>query len=79
LIGRIEFPAAGGTLQATLEDDRTWSCSDRLARNLLNSLAPAAPWYMPPAGQLHDGAALRSGRVIEEVELEEPDLDFIEY
>ena len=75
MIGIIEFPWREGPLQATLEDDLTWSCSDHLARSTLNVLAPPGPGYLPPGGQLRDGAALRSGRIVEEVEQPAPDPD----
>jgi hypothetical protein len=78
MIGRIEFDWTGGrTLQATLEDDGTWSCSDRVARTSLNTLAPSSAGYLPRGGQLRDGAAVRSGRIIKEVEEPfDPNVDY---
>ena len=69
MIGRIEFPWRDGkTLTATLQNNGVWTCSDPIARTMLNALATPGPGWRPPGGQLHDGAALRKGRVIDEVE-----------
>ena len=66
MIGRIEFICREGRLQATLENDRTWTCNDRLVQSKLNILAPATAGYLPPGGQLRDGAAAMSGSIVEE-------------
>ena len=77
MIGRIEFRHIGQQLQATLEDDRSWSCSDRIVQVQLNAMAPPGPGYLPPGGQLRDGAALKSGRILEEVEKKlDPDVEY---
>lgn len=77
MIGKIEFEHRGEVLQATLEDGRAWTCSDQLIAKFLNLLAPPGPGYLPPGGQLRDGAALQSGRIIEEVEVEyDPDVAY---
>ena len=65
MIGRIEFQFGRHTLQATLEDSGDWTCIK----------TTPAPSYLPPGGQLRDGAAVMSGRIIEEVEQPEPDPD----
>lgn len=77
MIGRIEFQHRGETLQATLENSGLWTCKDSLIRKFLNLLAPAGPGYLPPGGQLRDGAALQSGRIIQETEVEhDPDVQY---
>jgi hypothetical protein len=77
MIGRIEFDWREGPLQATLEDDLTWTCSDNLVQNKLNILAPGAVGYLPVGGQLRDGAALQSGRIITETdEPFDPDVQY---
>ena len=65
MIGRIETQMWGLPLQATLEDDQSWTCSDETMAVVLNALAPPYPGYMPPQRQLEDGAAKVEGRILE--------------
>jgi hypothetical protein len=78
MIGRIEFQVAGETVQATLEDDHSWSCSDRPAQLELERLAPAGSGWRPIVSQLYDAQkALPECRIVEEIEEPfDPDVDY---
>ncbi len=77
MIGKIEFEHREAILEAILEDNGRWTCSDRLALQLLEIEAPPGPGWRPVGGQLHDGAKAMSGRVTQETKVRhDPDVAY---